>query len=111
MCLIRAIRDSPLLLVTADVDVVVVGAAITQPMDQPRLGAYLSCLRLDGFLHVFGSNSLLWTSGFLQEKDHRAVVFPGRQIHAQLTGSIARKRTALTAMLTLEAESSRSLIR
>jgi hypothetical protein len=30
--------DSPLLLVTADVDVVVVGAAITQPMDQPRLG-------------------------------------------------------------------------
>jgi len=41
--------DSPLLLVTADVDVVVVGAAITQPMDQPRLGAYLSCLRLDGF--------------------------------------------------------------
>jgi hypothetical protein len=38
-----------LLLVTADVDVVVVGAAITQPMDQPRLGAYLSCSRLDGF--------------------------------------------------------------
>src|SRR5208337_1141335 len=41
--------------------------------------------------NVFGSNSLLWTSGFLQEKDHRAVVFPGRQIHAQLASSIARK--------------------